>query len=417
MQRVRRGGGGEDVKGKEGGGGVRRKSGEKRVPLSPYFPLFPPPSPYLPLLLTMELLRSVLSLPTAPFHEHHVTAFVRQFARERGLSVTTDEFGNLIVRYRRGSKVKPVALVAHMDHPGFEVAAVKGSAVTLLALGDTRGEQAVGMHVRFFSDADPAPRGVGVIQAVKDSDPQSGRNRQVIASVHSPVAVGDFAMWDLAPFRYHSDYVYSRAIDDLAGCAALLSTLDALTRSRADADVYGVFTRAEEVGFVGATGLTQVEGVPKDVPIISIEMSKALPGAEQRKGVVVRLGDRAGLFEPTLTDFLLKIAREMSAHDSAFKFQARLMDGGTCEATAFNVAGYAASGVCLPLGNYHNQGAQGIAPEFIHADDYRMLVRFLMTLAENMHKFDRAAAHIKSRVLEHFRCHRDKLLATGTRRR
>ncbi len=360
----------------------------------------------------MQLLRSVLSLPTAPFHEHHVAAFVRQFANERKLPVTADEFGNLIVRYKRGSKTKPIALVAHTDHPGFEVSEVNGSEITLRSFGDTRGERAVGTHVRFFSDADPAPRCVGVIRAVQESDPQTGRNRRVIATVHGKVAAGDFAMWDFAPFRHHSHYVYSRAIDDLAGCAVLLSTLHQLVSTQTAADVYGVFTRAEEVGFVGATALAQAEGLPKNVPVISIEMSQALPGAEQGKGFVVRLGDRASLFEPSLTNFLLNVAREMAAADKTFRFQQRLMDGGTCEATAFNVAGYVASGVCLPLGNYHNQGANGIAPEFIHAGDYLMLVRFLATLAENMPGFDRVTAHVKNRVLEHFRRHREKLLAT-----
>ena len=32
-----------------------------------------------------------------------------------------DRYGNLVVRYRRGDRPKPVALAGHMDHPGFEV--------------------------------------------------------------------------------------------------------------------------------------------------------------------------------------------------------------------------------------------------------------------------------------------------------
>jgi endoglucanase len=364
--------------------------------------------------MPLDILRSVLSLPTAPFHEHHVAAFVRQFANERGLPVTEDEFGNLIVRYQRGSETKPIALVAHTDHPGFEVAEVNGSEATLLAFGDTRGANAVGTRIRFYSTSSLQPRGVGVIRAIAESHPQTSRNEKVIADVIGATSVGDFATWDLPSFHQREKRIYSRAIDDPAGVAALLSTLHELVTSQAHADVYGVFTRAEEVGFVGATALAQAEGLPKTVPVISIEMSKALPGAEQGEGFVVRLGDRASLFEPSLTNFLLNVAREMAAHNNTFKFQQRLMDGGSCEATAFNVAGYVASGVCLPLGNYHNQSADGIAPEFIHEDDYLGLVRFLTTLAENMTLFDSATSHTKNRVQEYFQHHRDKLLATKT---
>lgn len=359
--------------------------------------------------MPFSILRSVLSLPTAPFHEHRVAAFVRQFAAERGLPVTQDRFGNLIVRCQRGRKTKPLALVAHMDHPGFEVAEVKERLVTLIPLGGVGGQSMVGAPLRIYGK----PEARGVITHV-EMNPQTQRAQSVVAEVDGSVRIGDFAQYDFPAFEQRGKRIYSRAIDDPAGVAVLLSTLHQLTNSQTPADVYGVFTRAEEVGFVGATALAQAEGLPKNVPVISIEMSKALPGAEQGKGFVVRLGDRASLFEPTLTNFLLNVAREMAAADPTFRFQQRLMDGGTCEATAFNAAGYVASGVCLPLGNYHNQGANGIAPEFIHADDYLGLVRFLAALAENMALFDSATSHTRNRVQEMFQRHRDKLLATKT---
>lgn len=41
---------------------------------------------------------------------------------------------------------------------------------------------------------------------------------------------------------------------------------------------------------------------------------------------------------------------------SGVKHQRKLMDGGGCEATAFGTYGYQATGLCLPLGNWHNRG-------------------------------------------------------------
>jgi hypothetical protein len=62
------------------------------------------------------------------------------------------------------------------------------------------------------------------------------------------------------------------------------------------------------------------------------------------------------------------------------------MDGGTCEATAFCSAGYRASGLALPLGNYHNQAVSGtrkkIGPENIAIGDYAAEVRLLIELAK-----------------------------------
>jgi putative aminopeptidase FrvX len=129
----------------------------------------------------MEILRSVLSLPTAPFHEYHVAAFVRRFATERELPVTEDEFGNLIVRCQRGSKTKAIALVAHMDHPGFEVAGVNDNEVVLLAFGDTRGENAVGTRIRFFSTSSLKARGALVSARLRRATSNRGGNPALFA--------------------------------------------------------------------------------------------------------------------------------------------------------------------------------------------------------------------------------------------
>ena len=59
-------------------------------------------------------------------------------------------------------------------------------------------------------------------------------------------------------------------------------------------------------------------------------------------------------------------------------FQRQLMDGGTCEATAYLQYGYRVAGMCLPLGNYHNMnGRGGIAAESISRADLLGLARFI----------------------------------------
>ena len=47
-----------------------------------------------------------------------------------------------------------------------------------------------------------------------------------------------------------------------------------------------------------------------------------------------------------------------------------LMQGGTCEATAYALYGYRAAALCVALGNYHNCGPRDtIAPEFVSLSD------------------------------------------------
>ena len=65
-------------------------------------------------------------------------------------------------------------------------------------------------------------------------------------------------MWDLPPFEVRDGQIHSRACDDLIGCAEIICVFRELEERGANAHCVGLFTRAEEVGFVGA--ITAREG-------------------------------------------------------------------------------------------------------------------------------------------------------------
>src|SRR5215212_10661546 len=69
----------------------------------------------------LDTLRRVVSPPTASFHEEHVGAVIAAFLTEHGLPFTVDRFGNILARYQQGAPSRPLALMAHTDHPAFEL--------------------------------------------------------------------------------------------------------------------------------------------------------------------------------------------------------------------------------------------------------------------------------------------------------
>jgi endoglucanase len=91
-------------------------------------------------------------------------------------------------------------------------------------------------------------------------------------------------------------------------------------------------------------------------------------------------------FDPDLTFRVGLIAQQLASRDSSFKYQRKLMPGGVCEASAYQVYGYRATCVCLALGNYHNMDEQRrrIAPEFISLDDYHNLIRLLVEVGKSL---------------------------------
>jgi endoglucanase len=144
--------------------------------------------------------------------------------------------------------------------------------------------------------------------------------------------------------------------------------------------VRGLLTRAEEVGFVGALAVARRGHLPRAARIVAIEASKALPHAPQGAGPILRVGDRTSVFDDGLTRWIGRVASELEGpKGKRFRWQRRLMDGGTCESTAYQLYGYRCAAMCLPLGNYHNmsdRSGRRIEAESIRLSDLVGLVRF-----------------------------------------
>ena len=281
--------------------------------------------------MLLDLARTILAQPTAPFHEDAVRAeILMQLAQCPHVTAELDDFGNVIACYRRGAGEARYAFAAHMDHPAY-----------------VGGEFLGGVPAEYREKHPP----------VRD--------------------FGAFAMWDLPAFELRDGRIFSRACDDLIGCTAIVALFHELERTGAEAWAYGLFTRAEEVGFVGAIRLAQSGRVPQALTVVSLETSSEKGGpAKMGAGVIVRVGDRTSIFDDVATASLMDAAKAAD-----IPVQRCLMSGGTCEATAYQLYGYRSAGLCVALGNYHNCGPDTqIASEFVSVDDVTGMVR-LMTAA------------------------------------
>ena len=90
---------------------------------------------------------------------------------------------------------------------------------------------------------------------------------------------GMFGVLDLVDYERSGDNAVTRAADDLAGCATILSAFEQVAELNLEADMYCLFTGAEEVGLVGATLAAQHKLLPKQTIVVSVETSRSLPGA------------------------------------------------------------------------------------------------------------------------------------------
>ncbi len=353
----------------------------------------------------VRLIRQLSVLPVAPYHERAVLACLVRESERAGIEFALDRWGNLVTRYRRG-RAAPVTYLAHTDHPGLVTTESHGRRA--------RGRWFGGVRKRYFrkgrvrvSAAGRDYRGI-VTSVETDSEDRVTWVRLWMDEPTPPGAVGS---WDLAPFRRAGRLIELRGADDLVGCAAILATMITLAEQEATADVHAVFTRAEEDGLNGAFGLGRDQGLPMETPVVVVECSRLLPSAQQGLGPVVRVGDRMSVFDPALTADLAGVASELREKIPHFRYQRALMDGGVCEASALDRFGYRTGGLALSLGNYHNMGESGPAPETIHLDDFRDLYRLLLAFAVRR-PGPRKRDLLTDRMRQRFRVAGPRLLAT-----
>ncbi len=324
-------------------------------------------------------LREILPLPTAPFNEDAVRARVRRLAEERGLGIKEDRAGNLLLEYKNpGRRSKAVAFTCHMDHPGFEVMESRGRSAKVRLLGGVDEKTLKGSRLVF---EDEGRRIKAETLSVKMAKDRRKEDTVLRIKANEPLRPGQFGWFDLVPLSISRGRIRSKALDNLISAALICALLDDLASRKRKAQVYGLFTVAEEVGFAGAMEAVKGKLVPKKLPVIVMETSRELPSFEIGKGPVIRVGDRMSVFDDGMTLWLSDTAEALTKQDKRFQYQRALMPGGWCEATLFQLAGYKTGALAISLDNYHNMGKKGAAAEAVSLSDTEQMLKLMEALA------------------------------------
>jgi putative aminopeptidase FrvX len=331
---------------------------------------------------TLAAVERIASAPTAPYHEHRAMRAIGALLSESGIASELDAYGQLHTRALAGDAARSIALVAHTDHPAFDVVRASGREGRARILG--------GFHERFFhrevtvlvcDDEEGAPFHAVLDDYVQAPDVAHNSLGHCRVRAERDLAEGQWAVLDLPAFEARGDELHLRAADDLALCAVAVLTLAALRDERGPYDVRAVFTRGEETGLYGARLVAEDGLLPREAIVVSLEASRALPNARAGAGVVVRPGDMHNTFSNDGERFL-RVARERLAVES-IPTQRALLTGGTCESSAFVRLGWTTTAIALPNVNYHNQTEDHdrFVPEVVRLSDLRGAVALLVEAA------------------------------------
>lgn len=383
----------------------------------------------------LRWLWELTSLPTAAGREARVVDWIRRWVAERAdLTLRTDDAGNLIVERQAGAGAKSAEaalfITAHLDHPAFVVERIVAPSTVLMSFrGGVMEPYFKNARVQVFPKSG-APVGGVILEKTKgEKFPECLIELDGPDTAAEAFDVGDVGRWELPEPTIEGDIFHTHACDDLAAVAAALAAMEELRGEPGAGHVKLLFTRAEEIGFVGAIAACKLKTMPMDARVLALENSRSFPtDSPIGGGPIVRVGDRMSTFSPALTGAVAKVAERIAGEASRnpgevatpgsapaqYRWQRKLMAGGACEATAYQAYGYEATCVCLPLGNYHNMAnlqavqdgdAQAVASarvgrEFISVSDYRGLVKLLVACGTKLSQGESALERMEKMYAE-----------------
>lgn len=338
---------------------------------------------------TRALIERVFDQPTAPFREGFVLAEISKILTENAVPYFFDKGGNLIAGVSSAQQLKNsgfrIVLFGHSDHPGFHIhQQISETKCSARWFGGAPFSHMMNAAVRVYDPTNRASIRATITDFSNFDSSKEGHLFELQLNEAANLSLESFGGFDYPGCEINGDLISTRAADDLAGCViALGALLD--QKENKDSRLLAVFTRAEEVGFIGCLKLLKQNILPKEAWCVSLEASRQLPEAEITKGPVLRIGDRTFIFDPEFCAVLWKVAQDLAKNDSSFIYQRRLMSGGTCEATPLCMAGFKTAGIAVPLLNYHNSAGNGPGPEQISLHDVELARRLCSELGRTLH--------------------------------
>lgn len=299
----------------------------------------------------MELLKQLTQCWGPSGREEQIRALIYEQVKDFADEIQTDAMGNLIVR-KKGTGKKIVA-AAHMDEIGIVITYIDEK-------GFLRFSNVGGLDVKYLVHKRVVfENGVqGVICIEENTEKPEIRKMYVDIGAESAdaakklVTIGDMAVFAGA-FSEAGERVFSKALDNRAGCYVLIKALQALEQT--ENDLYFTFTVQEEVGLRGAkTAAFSIE--PDFAVAVDVTDTGDCPelggiSVSLGKGAAIKIMDRSVLSHP-----MVKAELEACARAQGIPYQLEIMTDGGTDAGAIHLSGSGVKtgGISLPARYIHS---------------------------------------------------------------
>lgn len=270
-------------------------------------------------------LKELLSIPSPSGYTDAIALACARNLQELGLQVEVTRRGAVRVRVRGDMDQPARSVVAHLDTLGAQVKTLKDNGrLRIVPIGHWSSRFAEGARCWIISEQGEYSGTILPLKASghtfnKEIDTQPTDWDHVEVRVDEPVFnkadleklgidTGDIIAIDPRPEFLSNGFINSRHLDDKAGVAVMMATLQALVREdkKPPVDTYFIFTIAEEIG-QGASSVL----MPHVASMITIDNGTTAPGQNSSEfGVTIAMADQTGPFDHALTHKLVRLCRD-----------------------------------------------------------------------------------------------------------
>lgn len=268
------------------------------------------------------MLKTLTSLSGVSSWEDDVLDFIEKEVRPHSDIIKRDKMGNLLV-FKKGRKHnKTLMLAAHTDEVGFLVNSVTDEGYIKFSPIGIDSRILLGLRVLIGNDKIPGVIGIKAVhlttaderkKAVEEKDMYIDIGVSSREEAEAIVKKGDFIAFDSDYVEFGDGKIKAKALDDRAGCAALIKLI---MEADFEFDTWCAFTVQEEVGLRG--GKIAAKTILPDV-YIALEtttcsdipdIENGLNVTKMGKGVALSYMDGGFMADRKLVTSLMKRAEE-----------------------------------------------------------------------------------------------------------
>ena len=301
------------------------------------------------------MLKELTSLCGISGNEDSVREYIKKAVEPYCDSIKEDVLGNLIA-FKKGKIGRRVMLCAHMDEVGLIVSSItEDGYLKFKTVGGIDPRILPGKRVLVGENKLP---GVIGIKAVHLTTAEERKKTVPVEEMYIDIGAGwtlgevvqpgDSIAFDSNYYEFGEGLVKAKALDDRAGCAALISLLQ--VNKQYPFDLYVCFLVQEEVGLRGAKVVAQT--VRPDIAVVAETTTCSDTSGAAEHEMVTKLGDGpvvSVLDSASYSDNALRVLLCSLAEQNGLKVQVKRSTAGGNDAGALQLYGRGTRTVVLSL--------------------------------------------------------------------